>query len=80
MARCCITGKGPYVANNVSHAHNKSKKRQLPNIQKKKVWVDDEQRWVTLTLSCRAIRSITRVGLKPYARKHGLNLKKLLGR
>ena len=40
MARkCAFTGKSPLVGNNVSHAHNKTKKRQLPNIQSKRIFV-----------------------------------------
>ncbi|HGZ69892.1 MAG TPA: 50S ribosomal protein L28 [Nitratifractor sp.] len=39
--RCQVTGKGPLVGNNVSHAHNKTKKRQLPNLRSVKVTLED---------------------------------------
>ena len=81
MSRVCqITGKGPMTGNTVSHANNRTKRRQFPNIQKKRIWLDDEQRWVTLRLSTRAIRSISKLGLKKYARKQGVDLDKLLRR
>ena len=39
--RCSITGKGPLVGYNVSHAHNKTKKRQLPNLRRVKITLED---------------------------------------
>ncbi len=39
--RCAITGKGPMVGNNVSHAHNKTKRRFLPNLRSVRVTLDD---------------------------------------
>jgi len=42
MARkCYISGKGPLVGNNVSHANNKTKRRQLPNLRSVKITLDD---------------------------------------
>ncbi|MBR57223.1 MAG: 50S ribosomal protein L28 [Myxococcales bacterium] len=75
MPSCKLTGKGPLVGYNVSHAHNKTKKRQQPNIQKKRIWVPEEGRYVRLRLSTRALRTITKVGLMPFLRKNGLKLK-----
>ena len=49
MARKCeVTGKGPMVGNNVSHANNKTKRRFLPNLQYRRFWVESENRWVRL--------------------------------
>ena len=49
MARVCqVTGKGPMVGNNVSHANNKTKRRFLPNLQYRRFWVETENRWVRL--------------------------------
>lgn len=47
--RCHFTGKGPSAGNNVSHANNKTKRRYLPNLQKKRVLVDGKVRkvWVS---------------------------------
>ena len=69
MRVCDLTGKRRNVANNVSHAHNKTKKVQQPNLQSKRCWIPEEDRYIRLTLSTRAIRSINRVGLKAYCRK-----------
>ena len=56
MARVCIvTGKAPMSGNNVSHAHNKTKRRFLPNLQYRRVWGESENRWdgcVFPTLRC----------------------------
>ncbi|MFN7288259.1 MAG: 50S ribosomal protein L28, partial [Burkholderiales bacterium] len=49
MAKVCrVTGKGPMVGNNVSHANNKTKRRFLPNLQYRRFWVESENRWVRL--------------------------------
>ncbi len=60
--RCQVTGIGPITGNNVSHAHNRSKRRFLPNLQKKRVWVQELNRYVTLKLSTKAIKGITKNG------------------
>jgi len=75
MAHCKLTGKKPLVGYNVSHAHNKTKTRQQPNVQSKRIWVPEEGRMVRLRLSVRALRSVTRMGLMSYLRKKGLRLK-----
>jgi large subunit ribosomal protein L28 len=57
MARVCqLTGKKPLSGNNVSHANNRSKMKQLPNLKVKKIWVPDENRFVKLKISTRALR------------------------
>lgn len=64
MARVCeVTGKKPMSGNNVSHAHNKSKRRFLPNLQQHKFWVESEKRWVSLRLSNAALRTIDKNGI-----------------
>ncbi len=77
MPRCRLTGKKPLVGYNVSHAHNKTKKRQQPNVQSKRIWLADEGRSVRVKLSTRALRTVTKVGLKNYLRQHGLTLKEI---
>jgi len=72
-----LTGKKPLVGYNVSHAHNKTKKRQQPNVQSKRIWLADEGRSVRVKLSTRALRTVTKVGLKNYLRQHGLTLKEI---
>ena len=59
MARVCqVTGKGPMVGNNVSHANNKTKRRFMPNLQYRRFWVETENRWVRLRVSSAALRLI----------------------
>lgn len=61
--RCQVTGKVPITGCQVSHAHNVSLRRFLPNLQKKRFWYPEEKRWVTLSVSARGIKTITRKGL-----------------
>ena len=64
MARVCqVTGKGPMVGNNVSHANNKTKRRFLPNLQYRRFWVESENRWVRLRISNAALRLIDKRGV-----------------
>jgi len=60
--RCEVTGVGPKTGHNISHAHNKTKRRFLPNLQKKKIWVKELGRFVTVKLSTRALRTISKNG------------------
>ncbi|WP_448509441.1 50S ribosomal protein L28 [Immundisolibacter sp.] len=65
MSRVCeVTGKGPMTGNNVSHANNRTRRRFLPNLQSHRFWVAAEQRYVTLRLSCRAMRTIDKRGIE----------------
>jgi large subunit ribosomal protein L28 len=66
--RCQLTGVGPMTGNNVSHAHNRSKRRFLPNLQKKRIWVQELNRFVTLKLSASAIKSISKNGTSEVAK------------
>ena len=73
MARKCqITGKKPLVGNNVSHAHNRTKRRQLPNLQKKRIFIPEENRYITVRISARAIKTINKNGAKVTLQKAGL--------
>ncbi|MFP4113586.1 MAG: 50S ribosomal protein L28 [Spirochaetota bacterium] len=72
--KCSITGKKPLSGNNVSHAHNKTRRLQLPNIQKKRIYVPELGRFVRLRVSTRALRSISKVGLLSYLKKNDLSL------
>jgi large subunit ribosomal protein L28 len=58
-----ITGKKPMSGNNVSHANNRTKRRFLPNLQNRKFWVESENRWVSMRLSCAALRTIDKNGI-----------------
>lgn len=64
MARVCeITGKRPQVGNNVSHANNKTKRRFYPNLQTKRFFVPETGEWVTLKLTTKAIKTISKKGI-----------------
>lgn len=60
--RCQVTGVSPVAGSNISHAHNKTKTRFLPNLQKKRIWVQELNRYVTLKLSTSAIKTINKKG------------------
>jgi large subunit ribosomal protein L28 len=62
--KCPITGKGPLVGNNVSHANNKTKRRYLPNLQYKRFWLETEKRFVRLRVSTSGMRIIDKYGIE----------------
>ena len=75
MSRICIiTGKRPRVANHVSKANNKTKRRQFPNLQSKKVFIPELGKNIRLKLSVKAIKTIDKYGLLTYLKKKGLSL------
>jgi large subunit ribosomal protein L28 len=61
---CQITGKRPLTGNNVSHAHNKTRRRFLPNLQYKRFWVESENRYVRLRVSHKGMRIIDKHGIE----------------
>ena len=70
MSRVCqVTGKRPMSGNHVSHAHNVNKRRFLPNLHKKRFWVPDENRWITLTVSTRGMKTISKKGIDTVLRE-----------
>jgi large subunit ribosomal protein L28 len=63
MSRVCqLTGKKPLSGNNVSHAHNKSRMKQLPNLKVKKIWIPEENRFVKMKISAEALRTLKKKG------------------
>ena len=65
MARVCeLTGKKPVAGRSISHAHNVSNRRFLPNLQKKRIWVEDEGRWVTVRATAKALKTLDKKGYK----------------
>ena len=65
MSRVCqVTGKKPMFGNNVSHAKNKTKRRFNINLQRKKFWLPDENRYVTLRVSTSGMKIIDKKGIK----------------
>jgi large subunit ribosomal protein L28 len=73
--KCKLTGKGPLSGNNVSFSQKKTKRRFLPNLQVKKVYVPELDRTVRIKMSVRAIRTVDKIGLMPYLKKQNLALK-----
>lgn len=64
MARVCqVTGKKPTTGNKVSHSNIKTKRRFLPNLQTKRYFLAEEDKWVVLKVSSEAIRTINKNGL-----------------
>lgn len=60
---CQVTGKRPVTGNNVSHANNKTRRRFLPNLHERRLWVESEKRWVSLRLSNNGLRTIDKKGI-----------------
>ena len=60
---CQVTGKRPQSGNNVSHAHNKTRRRFLPNLQYKRFWLEAEKRFVRLRVSRKGLRLIDKHGI-----------------
>jgi len=64
MARVCqITGKVPITGNSVSHSNIKTKRRFLPNLQTKRFFLAEEDKWITLKVSSEGLRTINKNGL-----------------
>jgi large subunit ribosomal protein L28 len=61
---CQVTGKRPQSGNNVSHAHNKTRRRFLPNLHSKRFWVESEKRFVRLRISQKGLRIIDKHGIE----------------
>ncbi|MFK8164282.1 MAG: 50S ribosomal protein L28 [Lewinella sp.] len=66
---CKLTGKKPISGNNVSHSNRKTKRRFVPNIQKKKFFVPETGQFVTLRISTSAMRTINKLGVMAYVKK-----------
>ena len=65
MSRICdVTGKKPMFGNNVRHAHNKTRRRFNINLQKKRFWLADESRYITLNVSTQGLRLIDKKGIR----------------
>ncbi len=70
MARVCqVTGKKPITGNKVSHSNIKTKRRFLPNLQTKRYFLAEEDKWVTIKVSSEAIRTINKNGLFAVVKK-----------
>ena len=64
MARVCdLTGKRMMVGNRVSHSHSKTRRRFYPNLQTKKFFIPEENKWITLKVSTSALKTINKNGI-----------------
>ena len=77
MSRVCVLTVAR--ANNgmaVSHSHIRTKKLQQVNLQKRRLWWQEKNKWVTLRISTKALKSIQKVGLDKFAKSQGVDLSK----
>ncbi len=64
MSRICdLTGKAALVGNKVSHSNVKTKRKFYPNLQMKRFYLPEEDRWITLKVSTSAIKTINKIGI-----------------
>ena len=74
MARVCqVTGKKPVGGNKVSHSNIKTKRRFLPNLQTKRYYLPEEDKWITLKVSSTAIRTINKNGISAVVKEMRAN-------
>jgi len=66
---CDITGRKPRVGNNVSHSNVKTKRKFNPNLQKKRFYIPEEDKWITLKVSTAALRTINKKGISTVLKK-----------
>ncbi len=74
--RCQLTGKKANNAFAISHSHRRTKRLQNVNLQNKRIWWPEGNRWVRLKLSTKAIKTIQKKGLQAMAKEAGINLNK----
>jgi large subunit ribosomal protein L28 len=71
MAKSQITGKRQMRGHNVSHSNIKTGRWQKVNVQRRRLWVSELNRYVTLQLATSDLRTITKIGLLAFAKQHG---------
>ena len=77
MTRVCVlTGARANNGMAVSHSHIRTKKLQQVNLQKRRLWWQEKNKWVTLRISTKALKSIQKVGLDKFAKSQGVDLSK----
>ncbi len=70
MSKICeLTGKRPISGHHVSHSNRKTKRRFLPNLQKKRLFIPETGEWVTLKISTSALKTINKLGIHAYLKK-----------
>lgn len=77
--KCKLTGKGPMAGNNVPFSLKKTRRRFLPNIQSKRIFVPETGQFVNIRMSARAMRTMDKKGgLMNYLRDQNMQLKDVL--
>ena len=77
MSRVCeLTGARANNGMAVSHSHIRTKKLQQVNLQKRRIWWQEGNRWISVRISTKALKSIQKVGLDKFAKINGVNLNK----
>ena len=72
--KCSLTGVKGLVGNSVSHSQRKTKRVQLPNLIKKRIYIPEEGRAITLRLSARALRTMNKKGVSAYLKEQGIKV------
>lgn len=73
--RCELTGTTVMYGNNVSHANNRTRRRFLPNLQKKRVWIPEESRFVTVKITTKAMKTLDKKGYLAMCKELGVKPK-----
>jgi len=71
---CRVSGKRRMAGNSVSHSNRKTKRVQHPNIIKKRIFIPEENRTVTIKLSARALRTMNKKGVSQYLKEQGVKV------
>jgi large subunit ribosomal protein L28 len=66
--KCQLSGVGPVAGNSISHAHNSTKRRFLPNLQKKRIWVKELNKFVTVRVTANSLRTLAKNGTSELAK------------
>jgi large subunit ribosomal protein L28 len=74
MAKSEITGKRKMSGHNVSHSNIKTKRWQKVNVQKRRIWVPEIGRFVTVKLTAGEIRTVDKIGFVAFAKRHGYKI------
>ena len=72
--KCNLTGIKPLTGNSVSHSQRKTKRVQQPNLIKKRIFIPEENRTVTLRLTARALRTLNKKGVHQFLKEKGLQV------
>lgn len=72
--RCELTGLGPTYGGSISHANNITNRRFMPNLQTKRIWLEDEKRWIKVKATAKALKTLDKKGYR--AMMNDLKMKK----